>query len=169
MVLDILLLAVLQQGPVHGYELKRRVRRPSLTPVSNNSLYPSLRRFEAGGAVTVTLEKLEGRPQRRVYAITPDGSRLLHDLLTTFPVDRAADDDQFYVRLASFDALSTDERDAILAARLEALDLKVEHVRHLQRERETQPTGPFTGVALEHYEHMLRRERDFALSLRALG
>ncbi len=30
-VLEIFVLSVLRRGPVHGYELKRRVQRPSLT------------------------------------------------------------------------------------------------------------------------------------------
>jgi DNA-binding PadR family transcriptional regulator len=44
MMLEIFVLSVLRTGPVHGYELKRRVQRPSFATLSNNSLYPMLRR-----------------------------------------------------------------------------------------------------------------------------
>jgi len=85
MSLDIFLLSILRAGPGHGYELKRRVQRPTLTPLSNNSLYPALRRFELAGAVTKRVETSEGRPARNVFAITDSGREVFRDLVSTLP------------------------------------------------------------------------------------
>ena len=92
MALDIIILSILRSGPVHGYELKRRAQRPSLADLSNNSIYPYLRRFEDAGAVTHELEAQEKRPPRKVYSITESGRRLLLDLISTLPLELAADD-----------------------------------------------------------------------------
>jgi DNA-binding PadR family transcriptional regulator len=122
MALDIFILSVLRAGPTHGYELKRRVQRPSLTALSNNSLYPILRRFERAGAVTQTTETQESAPSRKVYAITDVGRALLTELLSTLPPQLAANDEEFLVRLSFFHEIPVQNRRAILAARSGVLD-----------------------------------------------
>src|ERR1700712_756760 len=102
MVVEIFALSILRSGPVHGYELKRRVQRPSLTPLSNNSLYPMLRRFEADGLVTKTIEEHDGRPSRKVYAITDAGRERLRSLLSSLPPELASSDEEFLVRVSFF-------------------------------------------------------------------
>ena len=95
---------------MHGYELKRRVVRPSLATVSNNSLYPALRRFEELGAVTVTVEQQEGRPARRTYRLTEAGAALLLERASVLPSEKAASDDEFAVRVALFDDVAPEAR-----------------------------------------------------------
>ena len=77
MTIEIYALSVLRRGPVHGYELKRRVRRQTIAAVHNNTLYPALRRLEQAGAVPKTVVAQEGRPPRNVYELTPRGRELL--------------------------------------------------------------------------------------------
>jgi DNA-binding PadR family transcriptional regulator len=105
-VIEILILGVLRNGPVHGYELKRRVQRPTLRPLSNNSLYPLLKRFEERGAVTHRSESAPGRPARKVYAITEAGHALFHELITTLTPDEAGQDEDFLLRVGFFDEMS---------------------------------------------------------------
>ncbi|MER6876772.1 helix-turn-helix transcriptional regulator, partial [Amycolatopsis sp. NPDC000673] len=52
--IDVLLLAKLAERPWHGYELRKQVEESSGRALSNNSLYPALRRFAEAGAVTRT-------------------------------------------------------------------------------------------------------------------
>jgi DNA-binding PadR family transcriptional regulator len=116
MVVEIFVLSILRAGPIHGYELKRRVERPSLTPLSNNSLYPLLRRFETDGLVTKSIEVQDGKPSRKVYAITDAGRDRLRSLLGSLPPDLAASDEEFLVRLSFFPEIAVANRRAILAA-----------------------------------------------------
>jgi DNA-binding PadR family transcriptional regulator len=164
MALDIFILSMLRAEPLHGYELKRRVQRPSLTPLSNNSLYPSLRRFEASGAVTKTVEKQEGRPARNVYAITDEGRRMLTELLSTLPPELAADDEEFLVRVGFFHELSPAQRLAILGARASVVDAQLDQVRALLGEKRSRD-DPWRDVAMTQMIERLESERRWIAEL----
>jgi DNA-binding PadR family transcriptional regulator len=74
--LELQLLAVLDDGPRHGYSLREELRRRStgafhLLP---GTLYPLLRRLESGGLVTSRWQA-GPRRQRRVYRLTDAGRR----------------------------------------------------------------------------------------------
>jgi DNA-binding PadR family transcriptional regulator len=117
--------------PAHGYELRKRVEHTTGVRLNNNSLYPALRRFEEAGAVTRTEQPQEGRPPRLVYALTPAGRELLHDMLADLPPEQAADDYEFLSRLGQFALLEPDERLAVLDARDTALQARIAHFAEL--------------------------------------
>ncbi len=125
--IEILILRHLTRRPAHGYELRKRVEHTTGVRLNNNSLYPALRRFEEAGAVTRTEEPQEGRPPRLIYALTPLGRELLHDMLVDLPPDQAADDTEFMARLGQFALLERDERRAVLDARDDALRTRLAH------------------------------------------
>ena len=129
--MDIVILSHLQRGPVHGYELKRRVSQTTAYALHNNTLYPALRRFEEAGAVTKTAETQEGRPPKHVYELTDVGRELLHDMLADLPPAQAADEKEFLTRLGQFEHLTPDERRGILAARVAALGVQKSHMHDL--------------------------------------
>ncbi len=118
--IEILILRYLRR-PAHGYELRKRVEHTTGIRLNNNSLYPALRRFEEAGAVTRTEEPQEGRPPRSVYALTPLGREMLHDMLADLPPEQAGDDGEFMARLGQFSLLRPAERRAVLDARDRAL------------------------------------------------
>lgn len=71
-----LVLQAIAQGHRYGFEIMRAAHLPSGT------VYPLLRRLEASGMVTSRWEKpdsaqQEGRPPRRYYAVTAEGSTAL--------------------------------------------------------------------------------------------
>jgi PadR family transcriptional regulator, regulatory protein PadR len=78
--LDGLLLAVLADGPGHGYELSRRVsaRSGGELAAQEGSLYPALHRLERGGLVESSWDSVSGR-RRRIYELTAAGRRRLSD------------------------------------------------------------------------------------------
>lgn len=129
--IEILLLRHLTRRPAHGYELRKRVEHTTGVRLNNNSLYPALRRFEEAGAVTRTQEPQEGRPPRLVYALTPLGRELLHDMLADLPPDQAPDDYEFLTRLGQFALLQPDERLAVLDARDQALEDRIAHLAEM--------------------------------------
>lgn len=137
--MDIVILSHLQRGPVHGYELKRRVSATTAFALHNNTLYPALRRFTDAGAVTKTAEQQEGRPPRHVYALTGVGRELLHDMLADLPAEVAADEPEFLTRIGLFDQLTAQERRRVLRARAAAV---AEHAGHLRRLAEQTAASP---------------------------
>ena len=80
--LELQLLALLDDGPRHGYALREELRRRSagsfdLLP---GTLYPLLRRLEAGGLVESGWQEGPKR-RRRVYRLTGEGGRQLESRL----------------------------------------------------------------------------------------
>ena len=70
-----LILAVLDEGPRHGYAIAREIERRSADALSlgEGSLYPALRALEAEGLVTSQWEVQASGPARKVYSLTETG------------------------------------------------------------------------------------------------
>lgn len=70
-----LLLAVLLQGPLHGYAIAREIERRSKEALSlgEGSLYPALRMLESDGLVVSRWEPQPSGPARKVYELTEAG------------------------------------------------------------------------------------------------
>jgi transcriptional regulator len=73
----ILVLALLDEGPRHGYDIGKLIERRSEGTIAFQmaSLYPLLYRLEAQGWIDGRWT--EGDRRRRVYRITADGRRVL--------------------------------------------------------------------------------------------
>ncbi len=65
--LDLLLLAVLDEGPAYGYEMTRRLRDRGLALVAEGSIYPLLGRLERDGLVETYRAASRGGPPRKYY------------------------------------------------------------------------------------------------------
>jgi PadR family transcriptional regulator, regulatory protein PadR len=65
------ILRVLHDGPMHGFSVARSVERMTggCCSPTEGTIYPALRKFEAGGFVTAAEEVAQGR-QRRLYELT---------------------------------------------------------------------------------------------------
>ncbi|MER7457155.1 helix-turn-helix transcriptional regulator [Micromonospora sp. NPDC126480] len=76
--LDALLLAVLEQGPLHGYAIIEalRTRSEGHLDLPTGTIYPALRRLERAGHVASTWSTVNGR-ERRTYQLTDAGRRAL--------------------------------------------------------------------------------------------
>lgn len=72
-------LGILGRGPRSGYDIKKLTDRSTRYFWSENygNLYPTLKRLEEGGLVTVTRQPQDGKPERKVYAITDAGREVL--------------------------------------------------------------------------------------------
>src|SRR5258706_14754430 len=68
--LDSLVLALLEEGPLHGYGIieQLRLRSGETFDLPEGTVYPALYRLERAGAVTSTRARVAGRP-RRVYRL----------------------------------------------------------------------------------------------------
>lgn len=124
-VLDLKILGFLNEGPLHGYELRRRIGEldgPG-RPVSEGSLYPALARLERSGFVRRSQEPgARGRMRRRVE-ITPAGRERLHDLLRHPTEAEMSHLPHFLIVLAFLSQLPDPaERRAVLRRRLAILE-----------------------------------------------
>lgn len=83
--LDSLILAVLHDGPAHGYAVidELRTRSQGRFELPEGTIYPALHRLESAGAVTSQREVVNGR-ERRVYRIAPSGRTSLRAQRTTW-------------------------------------------------------------------------------------
>ncbi|MCU7723391.1 PadR family transcriptional regulator [Actinoplanes sp. KI2] len=158
MYLDIVILSHLQRGPVHGYELKRKVSQTTAYALHNNTLYPALRRFEEAGAVTKTAETLPGRPPRHVYEITELGRELLHDMLADLTPEQAADENEFLTRVGQFEHLTADERGRVLSARTEALGVQKTHLAGLAERSTRSRNHEWGGLVVAELAGRIDRE-----------
>ena len=77
--LEAMVLGVLQQGALHGYEIAKRIRQLSKDALKfgEGQLYPALHNLEESGAITAEWVPQEGKPARRVYSITEQGLKEL--------------------------------------------------------------------------------------------
>ena len=141
-VLDLAVLGLLKEQPLHGYELKKRLGETlgSLWGISYGSLYPALRRLERDGAIeSVGPEQapsipatgsLKGdlaaarlrrttkptRRTRKAYRLTAHGDARLNELLLAD--DPSADDERgFALKLAFCGHLDPDARLRMLERR----------------------------------------------------
>ena len=76
-VLDLCLLAVMDEGPAYGYEMTKRLRARGLSMVGEGSIYPLLGRLERDGLVETRRVASNGGPPRKYYDLSPDGRRAL--------------------------------------------------------------------------------------------
>ena len=76
-VLDLAVLAVLDERDGYGYDVLRRLRAAGLVDVGDASVYGTLRRLYAGGQLSSYVVPSDEGPHRKYYSLTPSG----HDLL----------------------------------------------------------------------------------------
>ena len=76
---DLLILALLEHRPRHGYEIARLIDERSEGALSYHvaSLYPTLYRLDNQGLVEGRWVEKAGQRRRRYYTLTPAGRRML--------------------------------------------------------------------------------------------
>jgi PadR family transcriptional regulator PadR len=73
--LDLLILKVAAQGPVHGYAIAQRLQQVSqdVVQVPQGSLYPALHRLEYRGLLTADWKDTETGREAKFYRLTRKG------------------------------------------------------------------------------------------------
>jgi len=129
-VLDHTVLGVLSDGPLHGYELRKRLTAilGPFRALSFGSLYPCLHRLTDTGLIeqidTVDREDIVGVSTKRariVYALTPEGKETFAAWVADSGPD-AWEDEAFAARLAFFSRTEAAVRLRILEGRRARLE-----------------------------------------------
>lgn len=140
--MDCTVLGVLAEGPLHGYELRKRLTGilGPFRALSFGSLYPCLHRLATNGFIeqrdTVPRAEIAGVSTKRariVYAITAKGKEAFQSWVADAGPD-AWEDEAFAARLTFFSQTSAQVRMRILEGRrarleerLQALEASIEN------------------------------------------
>lgn len=138
-VLEFAILGVLGDGPLHGYEIRKRLALVlgPFRALSYGSLYPCLRRLEGRGLIENVAETpadeslappLSGRRARVVYAITADGKEEFA-VWANSPGPEAWEDEGFAAHLAFFSRTESRARLRILEGRRSAVEERIDALR----------------------------------------
>ncbi len=83
-----LCLGVLTAGEASGYAIKKEIEEGLFShfiDASFGSIYPALTQLAGEGLVTVRAEEQSGKPDKKVYAITPKGQGTLAQAVSVLP------------------------------------------------------------------------------------
>jgi DNA-binding PadR family transcriptional regulator len=153
--LELAVLALLSESPMHGYELRKRLTAVlgAFHRLSYGSLYPCLRRLAEAGYVTAgdaaSAARLGGR-SRVVYTLTGEGKEKLAELLGEGGPS-SWEDEMFGVRFAFF--AKTDA--AVRLRILEGRRVRLEERREKVRSALTRTVERFDTYTLELQRHGL--------------
>jgi DNA-binding PadR family transcriptional regulator len=131
--LELAVLGLLHESPLHGYELRKRLNLLLGWGrlLSYGSLYPALKRLLRAGWITEVTAASPGvsRRQRIVYQITPAGKKFFGEEITDSG-PAAWEDDNFNMRFAFFSRTDADVRLGILEGRRSRLQERLDRAMH---------------------------------------
>ncbi len=117
--LELAVLGLLKEKPMHGYELKQRLvdQLGQFGRFSYGSLYPTLTRLSKGGAVEMEHPKGETPRRKNVYRITQAGEEIFERLLEESGPAVTQERDAFMLRLAFFRYMKPETRQRLIEGR----------------------------------------------------
>ena len=170
-ILQFAVLGLLHEGPLHGYELRKRLNGVlgTFRAISYGSLYPCLKEMLAAGLITedgpadAGAPALSGRRARIVYKLTPEGKDRFQAWLADAGPE-AYEDELFGVHLAFFSRTDRDIRLRILLGRRNRLEERLATLRsNLVRRRER--LDEWTLTLQQHRLDSVEREVDWLSQL----
>jgi DNA-binding PadR family transcriptional regulator len=158
-VLELAVLGLLAETPLHGYELRKRLSGVLGTfhAISYGSLYPCLKELVARGWIIEDASSADtapalGKRARIVYTLTADGKDAFGAMIADAGPD-TWEDDRFGVRMAFFGRTEASVRLRILEGRRSRLEERLDALRSsLARTRER-----LDNYTLEMQQHGLER------------
>jgi DNA-binding PadR family transcriptional regulator len=158
LVVEFAILGLLHEGPLHGYELRKRLasRLGAFHAFSYGSLYPALRRLLRAGLIVEEIAvphpedrtaRSWGKRARRVYKLTAEGKERFAELLADGG-PQTWDDDGFGVHMAFFSRTPAEVRMRILEGRRRRVEERREGLRAALAR---------AGEQIDRYTHELHR------------
>jgi DNA-binding PadR family transcriptional regulator len=137
--LELAILGLLQEAPMHGYELRKELATKLGTiraAISYGTLYPTLKRLRTAGLISETVPDEDSIPPltskrgRVVYKITADGKEHFAELLAQVGPE-TYDDAGFGVHFAFFSRTDRATRLRILEGRRRRIEERREGLREV--------------------------------------
>jgi DNA-binding PadR family transcriptional regulator len=159
--LELAVLGLLHETPLHGYELRKRLNTVLGwgRVLSYGSLYPALKKMLKAGWIAEDLSSAPAtvsRRQRIVYALTPSGEERFTTLMAEAGPS-AWEDDNFDVRFAFFSRTDMEIRLRILEGRRARLEERLERVQS-QLDRTQQQMDRYATELQRHGVESVERE-----------
>jgi len=79
-ILEIVVLNLLADGRLHGYEMVQRLRQVNGLNIREGNIYPILARLETDGLVISDTEPSRDGPPRRTFSLTNKGRQILSSM-----------------------------------------------------------------------------------------
>ena len=142
------ILALLEGGPSHGWEMKARIEAalgPEYGGLNKGYIYEVIHKMEREGTITSQVEQQSGmRPDRSVHQITEAGRDQLTEWLGE-PVRRSAGfRDEFVQKVLASSLRGDDEVRHFCRLQRQALLAESRTLQTLRRERDSDPGAAFT-------------------------
>jgi DNA-binding PadR family transcriptional regulator len=156
---DLLLLAIMLDGPKHGYQLKKEAGWVTgQDSLHSNLVYPLLRRFLRQKWVTKRTTPGERGQKRQQYSLTAAGKQYLFGRLNTFGEADAASEGAFHLRVGIFPALNPETREVVLMRRDAYLQKRDQKLKALEANMRI---GKFGGEVVGYMRKQIAIERDW--------
>jgi DNA-binding PadR family transcriptional regulator len=127
---ELAVLGLLHESPMHGYELRKRVS--ALLGwgrvLSYGSLYPALKQMRRAGWLTEDATSSAGRRGKIVYKLTAEGKERFQELMSQGGPS-SWEDDSFGVHFAFFARTDAETRMRILEGRRTRMEERLERLR----------------------------------------
>ena len=163
-VLELAILGLLHDTPMHGYELRKRLNAllGAFRALSYGTLYPALKALLGQGLIREvaaddgTTPALAGKRARIVYELTADGKERFQTLIRS-PGPSAWEDETFDVHFAFFASTDAASRLQVLEGRRTRLQERLDGVRRsMARTRER--LDSYTLELQKHGQESVERE-----------
>jgi len=122
--LEMAILGLLREGPMHGYEVRHRLVDLGFWRISFGSVYPALRRLEKAARIEVR----PGSGRRKEYMLTGEGKEYFQEILED-ESSEVENSTAFRVRLAFFKYMEPDTRIGFLERRKLVLKNRIANSR----------------------------------------
>jgi len=164
-VLSLAVLGLLHEGPMHGYELRKRLNSQLgvFRALSYGTLYPALKELQAKGWVReqgldapAAASALSGRRARIVYELTADGKEHFQSMVASAGSD-AGEDGTFDVHFAFFARTDAATRLRILEGRRMRLQERLELLA-ASKARSRERLDSYTLELQRHGQESVERE-----------
>jgi len=163
---DLIILALLSDGPKHGYQLKREAGWiHGQEAMHNNLVYPMLRRFLAEGCATKKSVAGKRGQKRQQYALTARGRQTLLDRLGSYSEADARSAEGFHLRVGLFELLKPGVCERILALREGYLRSQEEALKALLSHLDV---GTYGGEVVRHRQEKIQLELSWIRRLRRM-
>ncbi|GAB4529093.1 MAG: PadR family transcriptional regulator [Anaerolineales bacterium] len=151
---ELLLLGLLHQQEMHGYELHEFIntRLNSCTDMKKATAYYLLKKMENDGWLAQETLKEGNRPPRQIYHLTPEGERTFQRLLREHLAAHHPTYLQDDIGLAFLDTLPQAEARQLLIQRRAGLQVELDRASALPAHQGS------LGMVMAHWRHHLTSE-----------
>ena len=172
---EVVVLGLLEEGPVHGYDVLERFRDRSMgfwVEVGKASVYQTLQRLERSGLVAGRAQEGTEGPDRRVFRITTAGRKRLREAAAELAIELTPFETGAGTALGVSNTLPPAGARAVADAREQVLrDLRegiaAERARHAH---ERGPARAISDAMLDRQQALAEAELEWLRSFRiALG